>query len=1389
MERTLHPSSLEVRYLRERNLNRLLAVAFLLALLCLSGMAIAQDVADRFNRANSNTVGGGWTETETAAAGASINGNQLRLARTGTGNNRQYVARNTPGTYNATLNQNNCTLTWAFSFRQSEDEGELSGFDGGDDGMAVVLAGSSTDLTTGQGYAVVLGESGNTDRVRLVRYNNGLDADGNLTTIIQAGNFDNDYLDVRVTYVPATNTWTLYYRDNGNTRFGDPLTASTSAGSAVDATYTGTSLPVIGCLWNHDGDLFETAVFDNYHVPGGLPTIPSITPPSASICSGGSVGLTASASSTTTTRVTFSSTGGPSTVSTSGANDGSIYPWNVAVSGLPTSGVTVESVTLNGVTHTYPDDLDLLLQSATGTNVILMSDAGGDPNITGVNLVLMDGESALPDGTTISSGIYAPTNFGTPDTWPTSPGPGSFTQASPSLALFTGDFNGTWRLLIRDDANADGGSVGSWAITFTYTSPVTYTWSPAAGLSGTSGATVTATPASTTTYTVTAAHSGNGCTRSANVTVTVGGCTYYSRATGDVSDAIWSTAPSGLPAPSAVTFTAANNMVVQSGHNVTNTASTPVANLTVDNGGTLTLASGSTITVNGTAAAINGALTASDNSTFAITGSGAKALGLASATSFWDLNVNASSGTTVSGTVEMRGTLLLQDGNFDCTGNPVIMRGTASYTGRLGPVAATASYTGNMRMERYIPAGATNWRLLGSPIQNRRVMNWQDDFFTAGYPGSQYPNFFDPPTSGIFWPSVRWYDETNPGAALNDGLTGVSSHNQSLVPGQGFAAWCGTGLTSTTAFTIDLENNAPVIASTPVTLPMSYTSAGNPAVDGWNLVANPLPSPIAFNLIARGADVEDYVTYFDPATGNTAVYDISLGFGTNGATNTIQSSQGFYLKASGSNLTTTVGESAKVSGNNGGFFGGSEDAPELLRLQISSDMNTFSDETMMVFTAGEPAFTGNDVPKLNFSHPEAPRIGTTADAVNLAINAYGAFSSAIQIPVLVHIPVTGTYTVTATGIEQVGLTCIRLEDLVAGTFTTLEEGTSYSFSGSSGGDSETPRFIIHASAPMPVATSDAMCNGDANGGVEIVIAEGAADVTVYNDMGQVISSIEGASGTIEVNSLAAGDYEITVEGYLGCANLISSFSITQPDAMEAEAEVVDASCPDIADGLISLAIEGGTAPYEVSWSDGATGMERPAMAGVFTATGTDANGCTVSAEVTVGSGNAPVANASAVSLTVAVGQPVIFINSSTDATSQNWDFGDGSTSEEEAPEHAYAAPGIYTVVLTTSNGYCTSTSTVTVTVELSTGLAEATPSTSVRGWLSGDHLVIEHGFSDALPLTLELINEAGQVWKQQRVAGQVGRMTVPATDLASGIWYVRVSTAEESRTVPVVVVR
>jgi subtilisin-like proprotein convertase family protein len=148
-------------------------------------------------------------------------------------------------------------------------------------------------------------------------------------------------------------------------------------------------------------------------------------------------------------------------------NDGNAtpYPSTITVSSVPL-GSTVKSVTFNGLSHTFPSDIDIVLKSPTGTNVIIMSDAGGGTDIVGVNLTFDDAAAGVLPGT-IVSGTYDPTNIGTPDTW-VAPGPGALTQANPTLSSFgSGDHNGTWSLYIVDDAGVDVGSMTSWSITFT----------------------------------------------------------------------------------------------------------------------------------------------------------------------------------------------------------------------------------------------------------------------------------------------------------------------------------------------------------------------------------------------------------------------------------------------------------------------------------------------------------------------------------------------------------------------------------------------------------------------------------------------------------------------------------------------------------------------------------------------------------------------------------------------------------------------------------------------------------------------------------------------------------------------------------------------------------
>ncbi|HDP74539.1 MAG TPA: PKD domain-containing protein, partial [Bacteroidales bacterium] len=61
---------------------------------------------------------------------------------------------------------------------------------------------------------------------------------------------------------------------------------------------------------------------------------------------------------------------------------------------------------------------------------------------------------------------------------------------------------------------------------------------------------------------------------------------------------------------------------------------------------------------------------------------------------------------------------------------------------------------------------------------------------------------------------------------------------------------------------------------------------------------------------------------------------------------------------------------------------------------------------------------------------------------------------------------------------------------------------------------------------------------------------------------------------------------------------------------------------------------------------------------------------------------------------ITLGNSVIFTdNSVLEATSWQWDFGDGNTSTDQNPTHTYNAEGTYTVILTASNGVLSATKT------------------------------------------------------------------------------------------------
>ena len=168
-----------------------------------------------------------------------------------------------------------------------------------------------------------------------------------------------------------------------------------------------------------------------------------------------------------------SSFANPANIVINQAGPATPYPANITVSGLPTSGVTVQNVIITGISHTWGDDIDILLQSPAGKNVVLMSDVGGTVAVPNATYTFVDGAPAMNPTAPNPTGTYRPTNNGATDTWP-APGPGAITQAAPALSMFvpTDDMNGTWKLFVFDDVGGDAGNIsGGYRINFNVSVP------------------------------------------------------------------------------------------------------------------------------------------------------------------------------------------------------------------------------------------------------------------------------------------------------------------------------------------------------------------------------------------------------------------------------------------------------------------------------------------------------------------------------------------------------------------------------------------------------------------------------------------------------------------------------------------------------------------------------------------------------------------------------------------------------------------------------------------------------------------------------------------------------------------------------------------------------
>jgi uncharacterized repeat protein (TIGR01451 family) len=158
---------------------------------------------------------------------------------------------------------------------------------------------------------------------------------------------------------------------------------------------------------------------------------------------------------------------------------GSPYPSIIQVSTL-TNGLTnllVSKVTasLNGFMHSFPHDVEAVLVSPTGQELVLMEHTGGPYGVSNLVLTFDDAATQALPTTTLFSGTFLATAYAPFDIFPTI---GTVPSTSTNLAVFNGmNPNGIWSLYVYDDTPGnDGEIVNGWSLGLTAVSTV----SPAA---------------------------------------------------------------------------------------------------------------------------------------------------------------------------------------------------------------------------------------------------------------------------------------------------------------------------------------------------------------------------------------------------------------------------------------------------------------------------------------------------------------------------------------------------------------------------------------------------------------------------------------------------------------------------------------------------------------------------------------------------------------------------------------------------------------------------------------------------------------------------------------------------------------------------------------------
>jgi gliding motility-associated-like protein len=255
-----------------------------------------------------------------------------------------------------------------------------------------------------------------------------------------------------------------------------------------------------------------------------------------------------------------------------------------------------------------------------------------------------------------------------------------------------------------------------------------------------------------------------------------------------------------------------------------------------------------------------------------------------------------------------------------------------------------------------------------------------------------------------------------------------------------------------------------------------------------------------------------------------------------------------------------------------------------------------------------------------------------------------------------------------------------------------------------------------------------LCNGASTGSATVFPVGGTG---VYTYSWTPAGSIGGGQGSFTATGLAANTYTCAITDHNGCL-FNSLVTITQPALLTETSVQTNVSCKGGTNGTATVTPNGGTGAYTYSWTPNgsigggqgttaATGL----IAGTYTCTLTDNNGCITSTTLTITEPALLSASNTVVNIVCHGGAPGSATVTALGGTI-NYTYSWSSAPVQATPTATGLPAGTYTCAVTDANG-CTTTTVATIAEPAVLSATTTQINENCNGGISGSATVLATG--------------------------------------------------------------